>query len=193
MQETETTGRSASPDQGRPEPDWDNVLQFPGSRTVETGEAAADPLAGPGDAAGRAPVIMSKDEFWQAFRALFEAPNGLLMMRGKQPLESLPIAADDEQGRAASDAIYDTCLEVAWLRWILAPENVYVQRAFVIGMFFAGKAGMVRAELMERARAAQEAPEAPRPAPEPPKAVNQPAERPGPAPDDGAVIGKMAA
>ncbi len=178
------TGEGPTSDSARSEPDWDNVLQFTGA-----GPGDASGAAGPaGD--GEAGFVMSQDDFFTAFRFLFDLPN----MAIKPPLETLPIAADDAQARAAADAIYKTCLEVAWLRWILAPENEYVQRAFVIGLFFAGKGKMVRAELIERGRARQAAAEPPKPAaaPEPPKPVNQPVVDPGPDPEDGQVIGQTA-
>lgn len=182
---------SGPSDTARVEPDWQNVLQFP------SGGAAGKVDQVQGDPAGDPParVVMSKEDFWVSFRFLFDLPN----LKIKPPLESLPIAADDQQARKAADAIYDTCLEVAWLRWIIAPENEYVQRAAVIGVFFAGKGQMVRAELQERARArkpaldARAGAEPPKSAPEPPQAVNQPANEPGPAPDDRAAIGKQAA
>jgi hypothetical protein len=112
---------------------------------------AADIAAPGGISSPAAAPIMSKADFFGAFRFLLGAPNIFVA----PPLDSLKVEASDDQARAASDAIYDTALEVPWLRWLLEPENVWVRRAVVIGLFAYGKGSAVRAELAARAKTRQ--------------------------------------
>lgn len=104
-------------------------------------------------AEGEAYRVLGKDEFFDVFRALIAAPNFLMLAKGQPALSSLEIAPKDDGARAASDALYDTCLEVSWLRWMIEPTNVYMQRALAVGVFGAGLAAGVGAELRERRKA----------------------------------------
>jgi hypothetical protein len=91
--------------------------------------------------------ILSKDEFWAAFKGVFNMGGMFIRIEGQQ-LKTIAIQPSEETtAREASDAIYDTCAEIPWLRFILEPENVYVKRALVIGVFFYGKAEMIKAEI----------------------------------------------
>lgn len=102
-----------------------------------------------------APAMMTKDQFFDVFRALMGLPNVVLMVKKTEPLDAFKIPADDASARAASDALYETCEDVPWLHWMIQPEGKWMQRAFVIGSFFAGTAQNAAAELGERSKAAR--------------------------------------
>lgn len=126
---------------------------------AEAGEAAY--AAGEEAAAG----LIPKDAFFGMFQVCFHAPN--LVPVPPFPLESLPIKPDEmDAARAASDAIYDIAAESEYLRWLVEPGSVWMQRALAILPFVAVKAAAVRAEIAARhaaaaVPAAERAPEAP--------------------------------
>ncbi|MDF1846193.1 MAG: hypothetical protein P1U69_03235 [Parvibaculaceae bacterium] len=113
-------------------------------------EAEAGPEFGPEPGGvstpGLAPGILTKDQFFGMFRALIAAPNGVLAFQKKPQLTTLVIAENDQAARAASDALWDTCNEVPWLRWMIEPGSVWAQRAFVIGGFVVPLSIAARAE-----------------------------------------------
>ena len=98
--------------------------------------------------------LMTKDEWWRDFRALFEVAGSMLALVPiggvREPIRSLPIAADDDQARAAADAIYDTAAETSVLRFLLQPGNQWFARILVIGAFCASKYRLVSDELRAR-------------------------------------------
>lgn len=98
--------------------------------------------------------LMTKDEWWRDFRAIFEVSGAMLGMVPiggvREPVRSLVIAADDDQARAAADAIYDTAAETSVLRFLLQPGNQWFARLLVIGAFAAGKYRLVSDELRAR-------------------------------------------
>ncbi len=106
-----------------------------------------------GDAGG-AGGLMSRDDFFACLRAVFGAPNALLLAKGHDPLLSLQIHPGDDHARRASDCLYDTCLDVPWLRWLLSPDGTWAQRAMIIGGFAFAKFQVIRAEIDERKKPA---------------------------------------
>ncbi|MFN3933608.1 MAG: hypothetical protein ACK4KX_03125 [Parvibaculum sp.] len=93
--------------------------------------------------------LIPKDAFFGLFQVCFHAPN--LFPLPPFPLESLPIKPDEmEAARAASDAIYDIAAESEYLRWLVEPGSVWMQRAFAILPFVAVKAAAIRAEIAAR-------------------------------------------
>ena len=119
-------------------------------------DPAIDDAAGtdaPGDA-GPSPApasdLLTRDQFFTAFCAIFAAPNILILAQGQPHLDSLVIDRDDAAARAASNALYDTCADVPWLRWLIQPENVWLQRAAAIGLFGYQRYQLVRMELSSR-------------------------------------------
>lgn len=109
------------------------------------GEPGADGIDGePAAANENAAGLLTKDQFWEGFRGCFNV--------GQQvtALESLGVPANDMGARAASDAVYDIALETEYLRFLIQPGNVWVQRALVIGAFTFPKYMGVKAELAER-------------------------------------------
>ncbi len=128
-----------------------------------------DPVPEPGaDAEGVPPATppdtVTADQFFAAFRSLIGAPNVLRALQRRPPLKSLQIAPDDEAARQASDALYETCLEVPWLRWMVTYEGKWIKRAVAIGGFGLGLSASVMAELnAERAQTAQPAKAEPTP------------------------------
>ena len=115
------------------------------------GDAVADPP-------GEDPAIMSKEDFFQMFCGLIEAPNMVLTFKGEDPLQSLVIAPGDPQARAASDVLYKTCLRVRWLRWMLAPEAEWAKDLMIVGAFSFARFRLVREELNIRATSKAEDP-----------------------------------
>lgn len=70
-------------------------------------------------------------------------------------LKSFAVSAEETpRAEAAADALYDTALEVHWLRWLLDPQAATVQRLFVIFAFVGPKARAIMAEV-KAARAAK--------------------------------------
>ena len=88
--------------------------------------------------------ILTKEQFFTGvFRPVHDLPGQVMK------LQSLPIKENElEAARGASDAVYDTALEVPWLRFLVEPSNIYVQRAIVIAAYAIPKAIAVRAEVM---------------------------------------------
>tara|TARA_R110002110_G_scaffold1531_9_gene6859 strand:- start:7604 stop:8098 length:495 start_codon:yes stop_codon:yes gene_type:complete len=104
---------------------------------VDSGEAAA--TAG----------LMTKDDFFSTFQFMFAAPNMLPV--APFPLKSLPIGeADVVPARAASDAVYDIAVESPYLRWLVEPSSLWMQRTLAIGTFAGLKLMAVRAEIAAR-------------------------------------------
>lgn len=105
-----------------------------------------------GDATTRgrsAAGVISKDDFFGMFQVCFHVPN--VMPFPPFPLESLPLKPEEiEPARAASDAIYDIAAESTYLRWLIEPGSIWMQRALAIGPFVAVKAMAIRAELAAR-------------------------------------------
>lgn len=94
-------------------------------------------------------VLLTKDEFFAAFTMLFAAPNMLPVP--PLPIACLPIQPNETvQARAASDVIYDMALESRWLRWMIEPQSLWMQRALVMATFAGGKFMAINKELSER-------------------------------------------
>jgi hypothetical protein len=96
--------------------------------------------------------ILTEEQFFEGvFKPLHNVPGQMFR------LQSLPIHDGElEAARAASQAIYETCLEVDILRFLIQPGNIWLQRALVIYVFAAPKAGAVRAEIQYRKQQAQQ-------------------------------------
>jgi len=97
------------------------------------------------------PQVWDKDQFFANFAGAFNLGAAL------SALQSLKVDTGDQTARAASDAIYDIALETPWLRFLIEPSNVWLQRAMAIGAFAVPKAMAVRAELAARAKVAKPA------------------------------------
>lgn len=95
--------------------------------------------------------LLTRDDFYQAVKAMFELPNVFLPV----PIKSLPIAdAEEPQARAATDAFYGIALKSPWLRVLLQPGAEWLQPIIAIGTFAFGKIAAVRLELAARGRPA---------------------------------------
>lgn len=124
------------------------------SQPSEPGAAGGDLLGGLGadDQAAETPgdkpppEPMSREQFFMMFRGGIGAPNLML----KPPLQSLVIAESDQAARQASDAIYETCLEVPALRFLIEPTNKWLQRALIVGGFGYGVYASCMAEIAAR-------------------------------------------
>ncbi len=151
MTETQQTSLPPQSSQSNPEPtgastaigDLDD-LEIPFFEAEAGLELGPEPgaVAGP----GLAPGTLTKDQFFGMFRALIAAPNGVLAFQNKPELKTIMIAETDQGARAASDALWDICNEVPWLRWMIEPGSVWAQRALVIGGFVVPLAISARAE-----------------------------------------------
>lgn len=111
------------------------------------GEDAGDveTVAGPG---GRA--VLSRAAFHKNFRTMFK--------KGGAYLPALTITPDeDESASDAFDALYDTCLDVTWLRFLVAPESEWAGRALVIASFLIPKGiiGYAQIQIMRAQRPAR--------------------------------------
>ena len=122
---------------------------------------------------------MDADDFHIMFQALVTAPNGVLMMKKIEPLESLERASRDLSCRKASDALYATCRDVPWLRFLLEPEQIWLQRALPIGLFLFGTYKQVRIELDGRSKKPVQDPEQKKAQPEPAPGPDPAEDKPG--------------
>jgi len=124
----------------------------PGAPSTGDGDGVHGAASGGDNSGGDvlAPRTFTRDEFFAAFIGCFKGANVLVQYKTGEALRSLDIAADDPAARAASDAIYDTALEVPWLHWLLSPGNKWVQRIAVIGAFGFTVSTGVAAELKAR-------------------------------------------
>lgn len=149
---TETETENPNP-QSEPSPYLDESADASASFELgaepgaEPEDAVDDPVQDEGKARSG---MLDKDGFFELFCGVFAAPNIALVMKGAQPLESLPVRPDDVGARKASDAIYEICEETTWLHWMLAPESAWAQRMVVIGTFGMAKYNAVSAELAAR-------------------------------------------
>jgi hypothetical protein len=112
------------------EPDFDGILNELGPETGEREAASA--------------AVLTKEQFFAGFGGMFA------MASAMTGLKSLTVEADDDSARQASDAIYDTAAEVPMFRFLIAPGNLYVQRALVVLAFGVPKYQAVKAEALER-------------------------------------------
>lgn len=159
---SKATAEASQPTTTQPEPEAEPVSATPTSDDLDTshlealeaeiaaeerGGADADDAMATGDVA--AAGLISKDDFFSMMQVCFAVPN--VMPFPPFPLESLPIKPEEQQAaRAASDAIYEIAAESAYLRWLVEPGSVWMQRALAIGPFVAMKAMAIRAELAAR-------------------------------------------
>ncbi len=95
------------------------------------------------------PALIGKDEFYHVFKFVFAAPN--MIPAPPFPIQSLPISEPEEpQARAASDVVYEICEESTFLRWMIEPQSVWMQRLLVVAAFAGPKAAAVVSELKVR-------------------------------------------
>lgn len=127
--------------------------------------------------------LISRDQFYTNFRWAFQAPNLFI----RPPLRSLNILPEDQDARAASDALYDSCSEVSWLRWLVSPENKWAARAIVLGGFVALRVASATSELGARRAASARAPGS-SPAAPAEAGDGEDAPPPGPEPDNVAAV-----
>lgn len=98
------------------------------------------------------------------FRLLWvKAFSGASMLTGIKALRLPNGHVDIDAAHAASDAIYETILDIPALHFMLHPSNKWIERAFVVGMFGMGMRAAVIEEAIQRRKEAQK--DAPRPAP----------------------------
>lgn len=110
---------------------------------------------------------IGKDVFYQTFKGAVAAPNAVAVAIGAMgrpvapfPLESLPVRPEEEgQARAASDALYDICGEVHWLRFLIKADDPWLMRVLAIGGFAVPKALAVAAEVRSKRKPVPEAPQ----------------------------------
>lgn len=99
------------------------------------------------------PGLLSRDQFFAAFKSIF-AIGGAVPVP-PFPLKSMPIQPHEEDAaREASNAIYDIALESPWLRFLIEPSSVWMQRLIVISTFGGLKLMAIRDEI--RAKSAKE-------------------------------------
>lgn len=112
-----------------------------------------------GAAAEAGPAVLTRDQFYASFKVMHLAPN--MVPLPPFPLHSLPIHdAEAREARMASDAIYDIAAETPFLRWLIEPQSLWMQRALVIGSYAIPKAMAVMAEVKaKRARDVSAKPE----------------------------------
>ena len=88
--------------------------------------------------------LLSKDMFFETFKGIFNISGSVTR------LNSLKIDDGDESARLACDAIYDTANETPFLRFLIEPSNIWVQRGLCIAMFTLPKVAAVQKELQAR-------------------------------------------
>lgn len=121
--------------------DAPELLELPIAGEPEP-ELGAEP--GPDQAAG----VLPREAFRAGFAMAFRFAGSLT------GLKTLAQAPDRPDAAAAADCLYDCALESPWLRWLIEPSNVWLQRTIVLGAFAVPLALEARAELRERREAA---------------------------------------
>lgn len=87
-------------------------------------------------------VILTKEQFFIGFKMAFDIGGTF------SKIESLKITKEEEQGAMlASDCIYDIAFETPFLRFLIEPSNIWLQRAIAIGAFSYPKILLIKAEL----------------------------------------------
>lgn len=87
--------------------------------------------------------VLPRDVFKKSFIGTFNL--------GGNFLPSLAVApGETESANAAADALYDSALEVEWLRWLIQPGSVWAARLMCLGAFFIPKAMAARKELQAK-------------------------------------------
>lgn len=94
------------------------------------------------------PGVLTRDQFRAGLGAAFQLSGGLL------GLATLIAAPELDTFPPAADALYDAALESPWLRWLIDPQSVWLQRAIALGAFAVPVAGGCGRELRERREAA---------------------------------------
>lgn len=121
-----------------PEPDGETAHMMDIDLSDEYGPELAPPPVEAG--------LLTPDQFFHSFRGMFSLPNVFVA----PPLSSLEIRENDHQARMVSDKLYDICLKVSWLKWMVKPGGEWAQAAVIIGPWAITMATSVRAELAER-------------------------------------------
>ncbi len=92
--------------------------------------------------------IVDRETFRKSFIGSFNLGGNFIQALSIDP-------AEEGAANAASDALYDTCCEIHWLRPLLHPGGVWVPRLMAIGMFAFPKFKAVQAEIAARREAAK--------------------------------------
>ena len=88
--------------------------------------------------------LLNEDDFHKVFVTAFQVSSHL------SGLKSLYVDEGEGSAKAATKAIYDTCLEVPALRFMLQPSNKWLERGFAVAAFTVPMAHGVSKELAER-------------------------------------------
>lgn len=113
-------------------------------------EPGAD-APGEDEAASGGPAQLTREQFRQGFNATF------LVAGAATGLQTLSAAPQQPTAGPAADALYDIASESPWLRWLIQPQGVWLQRCAALAAFGMPVAAGVRAELLERQAAAEQA------------------------------------
>lgn len=143
-----------------PEPIPENPVQIPLTETINleapSGTATSDtshiedikiapeiPLENPGvDISANASGMLTRDQFYGAFESVFAFGGAITK------LESLPIQPGEKpSANAAANILYDMALELPWLRFLIEPQNIMLQRVIVVGSFGYMKYAAVKLEI----------------------------------------------
>ena len=93
---------------------------------------------------GQSSEMLTREQFHKGFCMSFNMGSAVTK------LESLHTPEDDAAAWEASNVIYDVALESEYLRFLIEPSNLWVQRSMVIFAFAAPKYYGCRAELQAR-------------------------------------------
>ena len=92
-------------------------------------------------------TILSEDDFHKVFCLVFNVGSSVTR------LSSLKVDESDAAAKGCSKAIYETCLEIPALHFVLQPGGKWGGRILAIGAFMVPMSMNLRDELMERAKA----------------------------------------
>ncbi len=93
-------------------------------------------------------ALLTADEFHERLCSIYVMAGRMPpLVIGKPELQALIQAGGDPLARPASDALYETLLELPWMHWLLERKSSVWARLAIVGAFGISVGSAVRAEI----------------------------------------------